>query len=103
MGYGPKYGLILKWSGYRYSVLTYIYFLKAVDIIKKNKQEKIGMRNKIMVNTIKMVREKMGMGRKMFQRTTLQRLSLKTELTPEKAAETILGRKTVFGSHLKTF
>lgn len=60
MGYGPKYGLILKWSGYRYSVLTYIFFLKAVDIIKKKKQEKIGMRNKIMDNTIKMVREKMG-------------------------------------------
>lgn len=32
---------------------------------------------------------------------TLQRLSLKTELTPEKAADTILGRKTVFDSHFE--
>ncbi|GBP38960.1 hypothetical protein EVAR_95579_1 [Eumeta japonica] len=59
-----------------------------------------------MVKAIKMVREKkMGTLKvaKTFNvpRTTLQRLTYKTDLTPEEAAATKLGRKTVLGRQLE--
>lgn len=59
-----------------------------------------------MIKAIKMVREKkMGTlkAAKFFKvpRTTLQRLSLKTELSPEEAAATTLGRKTTLGTQLE--
>ncbi|KAL0809939.1 hypothetical protein ABMA28_010794 [Loxostege sticticalis] len=59
-----------------------------------------------MVKAIKMVREKkMGTlkAAKTFNvpRTTLQRLTHKTDLTPEEAAATQLGRKTVLGTQLE--
>ncbi|GBP91254.1 hypothetical protein EVAR_64051_1 [Eumeta japonica] len=59
-----------------------------------------------MVKAIKMVREKkMGTlkAAKTFNvpRTTLQRLTYKTDLTPEEAAATKLGRKTVLGTQLE--
>ncbi|XP_045456068.1 uncharacterized protein LOC123665882 [Melitaea cinxia] len=64
-----------------------------------------------MIKAIKMVREKkMGTlkAAKFFKipeqtdtRTTLQRLSLKTELSPEEAATTTLGRKTTLGTQLE--
>ncbi|GBP08865.1 hypothetical protein EVAR_78262_1 [Eumeta japonica] len=58
-----------------------------------------------MVKAIKMVRERRWYPKaaKTFNvpRTTLQRLTYKTDLTPEEAAATKLGRKTVLGTQLE--